>query len=262
MDPALLAFAFLGLLTVAVYAALGGLIARDGGKVPVKKFDMTDVLVGGLLAAFFVTICFQPQPKKIHNNDLVGNAVVLLVIVAFLCSFMYFRGFDLAAQFGLRWLLRPDRTAGAAFLLLLAFYPLFIFTGLLTQKIMGAEAKPQELIQFFSDAVRDGHRRSVFYMFITGGVVAPFAEEFIFRGYLYGVLKRYLGITAGVVLNAALFAGVHQSATSFAVLFLFAVCLTLAYEFTGSILVNMGMHSLFNLCSLTLVYGQAIHSPK
>ena len=33
-------------------------------------------------------------------------------------------------------------------------------------------------------------------------VVAPLAEEFIFRFFLYGVLKRYLGRGPGLVLNA------------------------------------------------------------
>ena len=37
----------------------------------------------------------------------------------------------------------------------------------------------------------------------------------------------------------------------------FALCLTLAYERTGSLLVPIGMHALFNFTSLSLIYLQA-----
>ena len=58
------------------------------------------------------------------------------------------------------------------------------------------------------------------------------------------------GVPAGILINAALFAGIHLNAPSFAGLFVLAVCLTLAYEWTGSLLVPMAMHALFNSISI------------
>ena len=54
----------------------------------------------------------------------------------------------------------------------------------------------------------------------------------------------------GVFFNAALFAAIHVNLPAFAPLFVLAVCLTLAYEWTGSIWVSMCMHSLFNLATV------------
>ena len=101
----------------------------------------------------------------------------------------------------------------------------------------------QEIVRFLA-VPGTGTARVV--VAISAVVVAPIQEELIFRGYLYGVLRRYLGIAPGILTNALVFAGIHQSAPSFGGLFVLAVCLTLAYEWTGSIFVPMTMHALFN----------------
>src|SRR5206468_4903781 len=80
--------------------------------------------------------------------------------------------------------------------------------------------------------------------------VAPAAEELVFRFFLYGVLRRYFGIAVGLLINALLFAAVHQHLPSFAPLFALGACFTLAYEWSGSILVPMTMHAIFNAITL------------
>ncbi len=245
-------------MSVAVYAWIGGRAAVTGGKVQVKNFGLPDLLVGGLLAAFLALACFQPPVKaeKITLHGLADGAIVELTAVAFICSFLYFRGFNLSAQFGLR-AVRPDKAAGLAVLLLLAAFPLLGWIATFVENYSHGQQQ-QQLIQFFSKAVSDHNRRAVACMFITATVIAPVAEELVFRGYLYGIIKRYLGAGAGMALSAALFAGVHQTPAALPELFALAVCLTLAYEYTGSILVNMCMHGLFNFCSLALVYYHPI----
>ena len=83
--------------------------------------------------------------------------------------------------------------------------------------------------------------------------IAPATEEFLFRFFLYGVAKRYFGRTFGILTNALLFAAVHLHLPSFAPLFVLGVCLTIAYEWSGSILVSMTMHAIFNAAALTLL---------
>ena len=101
----------------------------------------------------------------------------------------------------------------------------------------------QEIVGFLAER-RSGPARVV--VVISAVLIAPVQEEFIFRGYLYGVMRRYVGPFVGVVGSALLFAGIHVNAASFGALFVLAVCLTLAYEWTGSIFVPMTMHALFN----------------
>ena len=55
----------------------------------------------------------------------------------------------------------------------------------------------------------------------------------------------------GLFLNALLFGAVHVHLPSFGPLFILGGCFTLAYEWSGSILVSMTMHALFNFFSLS-----------
>ena len=67
------------------------------------------------------------------------------------------------------------------------------------------------------------------------------------------MLKRFFGRFFGLTANALLFAAVHTHLPSFAPLFVLGSCFTIAYEWSGSILVSMTMHALFNSVSLTLL---------
>ncbi|MDQ6859690.1 MAG: CPBP family intramembrane metalloprotease, partial [Verrucomicrobiota bacterium] len=69
--------------------------------------------------------------------------------------------------------------------------------------------------------------------------------------FLYGVLRRYFGRSVGLVANSFLFAAVHMHLPSLIPLFVLGICFTIAYEWSGSILVSMTMHALFN--SMTLI---------
>ena len=81
--------------------------------------------------------------------------------------------------------------------------------------------------------------------------IAPIVEEFIFRFFIYGVLKRYVGVLFGVILSSLLFAAAHAHLPSFVPLLVLGTCFAIAYEWSGSILVSMTMHSLFNSLTLT-----------
>jgi membrane protease YdiL (CAAX protease family) len=56
---------------------------------------------------------------------------------------------------------------------------------------------------FFQD------RRSAFLLMLMGVLVAPLVEETIFRGYIYPVIARTFGITAGIFVTGALFGLLH-----------------------------------------------------
>ena len=252
---------FFAAISLFVYGNVARRIATEGGKVRTDNFGGVDLLTASLLIFYFaagVLAGFNAKPKPMHGEDIVSGSVLFLIVVTFLCSIMHFRGIKLPEQFGVR-RLGIGRVAGTALGLLAAAYPLIGVLSILSQKALGAEAQPQELVKYFLDASEKSHYAAILGTMLMGVVFAPIAEEFIFRGYFYGILKRHLGVVAGIILNAALFAAIHVNATSFLSLFALAVCLTLAYEFTGSILVNMCMHSLFNLSNLCLLLYTAQH---
>jgi membrane protease YdiL (CAAX protease family) len=77
-------------------------------------------------------------------------------------------------------------------------------------------------------------------------IMAPLVEETIFRGYLYPVMKRWLGIWPSLLITSLVFAAGHGSAALMLPLFVLGILLVLSYEFTGSILMPMAIHACFN----------------
>src|SRR5262249_17482557 len=96
-------------------------------------------------------------------------------------------------------------------------------------------------------------------VFITASIIAPLVEEVLFRGYFYPTLKRYFGPVASALAVSLLFGVTHGSAAALAPLFVLALCLTAAYEYTGSLLVTMTMHFAFNTINLVLMSISALH---
>lgn len=97
---------------------------------------------------------------------------------------------------------------------------------------------------------------TVTYFGVFAIVVAPVAEEFIFRGMLFPFLRQ-LGFPKlawfGV---SALFALIHMNAPAFLALFVFALALTWLYERTDNLLAPITAHALFNATNFVLLLWQ------
>ena len=83
-------------------------------------------------------------------------------------------------------------------------------------------------------------------------VVAPVCEEIVFRGYLYGVAKRYCGPFVGALGTALAFAAAHASLVALLPLALFGLLLAWLYERTGSIWAPIAAHACFNAATVTI----------
>jgi membrane protease YdiL (CAAX protease family) len=77
-------------------------------------------------------------------------------------------------------------------------------------------------------------------------VAAPICEEIVFRGYLYGIAKKFAGPWAAAVCTALVFGAAHGSLAALLPLFVFGLLLVLVYERTGSIWAPMALHFCFN----------------
>jgi uncharacterized protein len=81
--------------------------------------------------------------------------------------------------------------------------------------------------------------------------LAPFMEELFFRGFLYPVLARRLGLSVAVFLTALGFAALHGSQLMFSwgpvlVIFLVGVVLTLVRAKTNSVAAGVLVHMAYN----------------
>jgi len=91
-----------------------------------------------------------------------------------------------------------------------------------------------------------GHRYEYVLAFATLVVIAPIAEEVLFRGYLYGKLRSKVPIWAAILLVSGLFAAIHGQWNVAIDVFVLSVVLCILRELTGSIWSGILLHMLKN----------------
>jgi len=78
--------------------------------------------------------------------------------------------------------------------------------------------------------------------FITLVIIAPIVEEILFRGYLYGNLKKFLPIWAAIAITSILFGIFHGSWALAIDTFSLSIVLCLLREITGSLWASILLH--------------------
>ena len=216
----------------------------------IKTFGVPEAIVAALLISFLllnVFVSVSGPTRQLSSADLATNLFLFLAIVVMLAGFLKLRGLDFEQVGGFSRIGFPRAlTTGAV--LLIAAWPLVSLTDALAQRLFGSGR--QDIIEFFNAS---GAIQQRILIIVLAVAIAPMVEEFLFRFFLYGIFRRYFGRFVGIIVNATLFAVVHAHLPAVATLFVLGVCFTLAYEWSGSILVAMSMHALFNAIQLTVL---------
>lgn len=250
-----LLFGFWTLVGLGVYTALTLQISARGSAAgdetpPPRSFGLPEAVVAIVLISFLllnVVASISSPSAPLSSRDLAANLVLTVVVLLILIGFLELRRLNVENLAGLA-KIGIIRAIATGALLLLAAYPLITIADAITRRFEVSGSSKQNIVELFNGSRTMDQRLMIIILAVA---IAPVAEEFVFRFFLYGVLRRYVGRLAGLVFTALLFAAVHAHLPSFAPLFVLGACFTLAYEWSGSILVSMTMHSLFN--SLTLI---------
>jgi len=203
------------------------------------KIDMIDLLFALTIIFFFygnTVMLFQNSMNPgdsppIEKNGMtlsvaILNNIIFLIIGAFVFSFASFiRGRNPNQVFGL------NKISFSRILKwgLGAMIPVYIIIGLgnfITQLIIPSKEQVPEMQEIVQTMIS--------------------SEEFIFRGYIYPILKRYSHRLFAGFMTSLLFAVVHGHMEGLVPLLFLAIILTLCYEITGSIFVPILIHALFN----------------
>lgn len=255
--PALAALALLvGLTAVSLrfYLPLAGRVfVRGEGQVGDSWVGVIDAVAAAVLVAWFALMgrdaLTEQGERTVEFGHLVSGAAVYASIVIFLAGLLVYRNHRLSDVFGFG-SVGFARALGRSLLWLAAAYPLLMLVQAMVYGAAGGEMSPQEVVEFLENADTPRDRLAVLVMAV---VVAPVAEEMIFRGYLYPVGKKYFGAFASMAATSLLFAVLHGHMGSLPALFTLAMCLGLAYEKSGTLLVPMIMHAVFNAISVTAI---------
>jgi membrane protease YdiL (CAAX protease family) len=80
---------------------------------------------------------------------------------------------------------------------------------------------------------------------ILVAVIAPIAEEFFFRGFIFGALRNWRGTWPAAILTGLIFGGIHAGSSDpayLAPLAFFGAALCWLYAKTGSLYPSIGLH--------------------
>jgi uncharacterized protein len=124
----------------------------------------------------------------------------------------------------------------------------FVWVGLLN--LLGLPVEKQDAIELFARTHASGW---LWLLTIVAVVMAPMAEELIFRAGLFRYFRTRLPRWVAFILPAFIFAAMHRSLASFGQLATLAVVFSVAYERTGRIATCMVAHALFNLNMVALL---------
>lgn len=117
----------------------------------------------------------------------------------------------------------------------------------------GIHIEPQMAVEEFSKA------ETLFgkvYLAVFAILIAPLAEEVLFRGIIYRALRDFGFPKLAFWVSALLFALIHQSLAIFLPIFVLGLIFAWLYEKTGNLLSSITAHAAFNALNVALILHQ------
>lgn len=211
--------------------------------------------IGEVLIAKMELSKEEPTEKPEHNlASLFFNIIFFLFVAVMAIGIMeWVRNRRVLKWFGLQRMSLPKiviwSILGTVFSLLLCAG---LIGGLSTNFLTGVfgDLEKQEAVQMVQNSSSTSY---LIVSIIVACIAAPLAEEFVFRGYMYGALKENTSLVFAMVIVGALFATAHGNLPALLPLMAFSVVLCAAYEITKCLWVPIGIHALFNATNIVLM---------
>jgi membrane protease YdiL (CAAX protease family) len=224
----------------------------DGWRAPAGEWRLGDDVFAGALGLYLLLgiLAGGGEPPALKPEMIPGVVLFYGMFVLLVLAVVMSRGRSLVAAFGLA-PGRPFRVLGMGVLALALAYPI-IDLAVAIAKALGADpGGNDEMVSYVRGGLSPADLAWAVALVL---VAAPLFEEIVFRGYLYGVIKRHAGGLWAALTTAVLFAAVHQNLPAFPAYFLLGLALVCAYEITGSLWAPLVMHVLFNAITLAIIF--------
>ncbi len=227
------------------------------------KPEIVMMLVGGIIMVFFtgnlaVLLLRRAQVAGFTTADSVGSVLAAtlslhgaVLVVGFVFLKIHGIGWrELAGLDSTRWQRQLMLVAGA----LLVAAPVMIVLKMISEvalRKLGWAVEDQRAVDLILNCKSVGLK---IYLGVFAVIIAPLAEEFLFRGLMFSAFKKAGWPVCGWIGTSFLFALIHGSAPIFLPLFVFALALTWLYETTDGLLAPILAHSLFNATNLAILF--------
>jgi membrane protease YdiL (CAAX protease family) len=236
---------------------------NNEGAVLSRSYGAPDLLVLAGIGLLFI-LSMQPQAAgggsggdTVNDTSLVIGMVFHLTVCAGLLLYLFqVRSLNPAELFGLQnlhWRSLAVTLGIFTVIILISVNAVSAITVTWLQKFW-PDLDVQETVKAFQKSDSIALKFLVIFLAV---VIAPLAEETLFRGFVYGVLKRYTDAPFAALSSSLMFAIIHMHVGSLLPLWMLAVLFCLAYEITGCLLVPMLLHATFNAVSiLAMMFGE------
>jgi membrane protease YdiL (CAAX protease family) len=259
--------------TPAVTGAAYGTPVEVIAPPPEKRFpawsgwDVLAVLVfTGFSVLLFITIALLSTGVvtrgAVSVAELTGNAVVVRAflagqavayLVVLLCMFLLVRsrsGASFAPAIQWNW---PGRASVA-----------FFVSGILLALAVDGLSRYLPLPKSLPIEDMFNNTANAYLMAVFGLTMAPLLEELFFRGLLYPVLRRRMGIAVAVLLTAVGFAAIHSVQLGYAwapilSIFVVGVVFTVVRQRWSSVGASFLMHCGYNFTLFSLLWFASDH---
>lgn len=124
---------------------------------------------------------------------------------------------------------------------------------LLLLQLMRLPIDPQPAILWVTSAGLSSWQRALLLLLVI--VIAPIAEELLFRGVLFPAALRHMSWPRALCLQGLLFGAVHLHLPSLGALTTAGMLFGMGYLVTGSLLTPILMHVIFNATSILLLFS-------
>lgn len=185
------------------------------------------------------------------------------VAAGWVLGFLAWQGVEVRRLWGLgggwRAWVRDGLAAGPVYLAVLPWVALGVGISMAVGSWLGWEVKPQLAVRLFME-MRSGWQLAG--LLVLACVVAPVAEEMVFRGLLYPALKSHLGRGPALGVSAVLFGAMHGEWAYFLSLSLLGGVLAWVYDQSGRLGRAVVLHVLFNsVTCAVLLASRALPPP-
>lgn len=92
------------------------------------------------------------------------------------------------------------------------------------------------------------------YSSLFAAIFGPIIEELFFRGFMYSIFKKYIGVFWSMIITAAIFAMLHTHIVGFVPIMALGILLAYLYEKTGTLVSSITVHIIHNLSMVFMVF--------
>ncbi len=200
---------------------------------------------------FFCSLYFGMAGQESEDMTMVlGTLVLYGVLLAMLLVWQRKR--QGAAMFPQMPWFQTLRQAAFGIVAYIGFVPPFVILVVLSVavcQLFGVQPQPHELVNVLAQ------EKNIFmlvYLGVLTTLIAPVVEEIVFRGVIYGALRKSMGFFGAAAASALLFSLAHANVAQTLPVLGMGVVLAMLYEWTGSLIASILFHVLNNTVAFVL----------